>query len=62
MVAKLYNTDARLYIPQHAGHITRAGNNLAVIEETAATEITGMSAQFASTLDIASLLAVQVVN
>lgn len=62
MITKFYNTDARLYVPQHAGHIARAGNDLAVIKETAAAEIAGMSAQFTSTLDVASILAVQVVN
>jgi hypothetical protein len=62
VVAKFYNADTRLNIPQHTGHVTRTGNDLAVIKEAATTEIAGMSAQFTSTLDIASIPAVQVVN
>ena len=62
MVTEFDNTDTSLDIPEHAGHIARTGNDLAVIKESATTEITGMSAQFASTLHVASILAVQVVN
>jgi hypothetical protein len=62
VVAELYNTDTRLYVPEHAGHVTRAGDNLTIVEESATTEITGMSAQFTSTLDVASILAIQVVD
>ena len=62
VVAELHNADTSLDIPEHAGHISRTGDNLAVIEESAAAEITRMSAQFASTLDVASIFAVQVVN
>jgi len=61
VVTELYNADTSLNIPEHAGHITRAGDNLTVIEESATTEITGMSAQFTGTLDVASVLAIQVV-
>ena len=62
MVAKLYNTDTCLYVPEHAGHITRTSNNLTVVEEAAAAKVAGMGAQFTSTLDVAPILAVQIVN
>ena len=62
MVTEFYNTDTCFYIPEHAGHITRAGNDLAVIKEAATTEIAGMSAQFAGSLDVASIFAIEVVD
>jgi len=62
VVAELYNADTSLDIPEHTGHVARTGNDLTVIKESAAAEIPGVSAQFAGTLDVASILAVQVVN
>ena len=50
MVAELHDTDTSLDIPKHAGHVTGAGDDLAVAEETAATEVARMGAQLASPL------------
>ena len=48
VVAELHDTDTRFDIPEHAGHVTGAGDDLAVAEETAAAEVARMSAQLAS--------------
>lgn len=58
MIAKFDHTYTGLDIPKHAGHITRAGNNLSVIEESAAAEVTRMCAELASALARAALLGV----
>lgn len=62
MVAKLYDTNTSLNIPKHAGHVTRAGDDLPVTDKTTAAEVSGMSTEFASALDIGAILAVQVVD
>ena len=62
MVAELDDADTSLDIPQHAGHVTRRGNDLAVVEETAATKVARVSAKLAGTLDVVALLRVKVVD
>ena len=62
MIAELYDPNTSFDVPQHASHITGTGNNLSVVDETAAAEITRMSAQFPSPLHVATLFAVEVVD
>jgi hypothetical protein len=62
VVTEFHIARTSLDVPQHAGHITRAGDNLAVIDKPTAAEITRMCAQFASAPDIGSLSAMQIVN
>ena len=62
MVTKLNDTNPGLNIPQHAGHITGASNNLPIIDESAATKVTGMGTEFACAFDICALLGIEVVN
>ena len=49
MVAELDDADTSLDIPQHAGHVTRRGNDLAVVDESTAAEVTRVSTQFTGT-------------
>ena len=63
MVTELDDPRSRLDIPEHAGHISRTGYDLAVIDETAAAEITGVSTKLTGTLQVgATVLVVEVVN
>jgi hypothetical protein len=62
VVTEFHIARTSLDVPQHAGHITRAGDNLTVIDEPTAAEITRMCAQFASAPDIGSLSAMQIVD
>jgi len=62
VVAELDHPHAGFDVPEHAGHITRTGDNLPVIDEPAAAEVTGVGAELASTLDTTALLAVEVVD
>ena len=47
MVAELNHPNTGLDIPEHASHISRGGNNLTVVDESAATEITRVGTEFA---------------
>lgn len=62
VVTEFHIARTSLNVPQHAGHITRAGDNLTVIDKPTAAEITGMCAQFASAPDIGPLSAMQIVD
>jgi len=62
VVTELDHPHAGFDIPEHAGHVTRTGDNLPVVDESAATEITGVRAELSSTLDTAPLFAVEVVD
>ena len=42
MVAKFDDSHAGFNVPKHAGHITRAGDYLSVIDKPAATEVAGV--------------------
>lgn len=43
MVGKLGDLLARLNVPFHAGHVTRRGEDAAVVDESTAREITGVT-------------------
>ena len=58
MVAEFDNPNASLNIPEHAGHITGAGDNLTVVDKSAAAEITRVSAELASTPSVGDILVV----
>lgn len=62
MIAKLNDPDAGFDIPEHASHVTRTRHNLSVVDETAATQISGMSTQFASAFGAGAILVVQAVD
>ena len=62
MVAEFHNAHAGLDVPQHTCHVPRAGDNLTVVDEATAGQITGMSAELSGTFDGAALFGVQVVN
>lgn len=62
MVAELYAARSCLDIPQHASHITRASDDLAIIDKPAATEVARMCAQLAGASDVITFFAVQVID
>ncbi len=62
VVAELNNANTSLNIPQHTGHVTRGRDNLAVVEETAATQITRVGAELAGALDVVALLGMEIVD
>ena len=63
MVTEFHIARTSLDIPQHAGHITRASDDLAVIDKPTAAQITRMCAQFASAPDVGPpLSAMQIVD
>jgi hypothetical protein len=62
VVTEFHIARTSLDVPQHAGHITRAGDDLPVIDKPTAAEITRMCAQFASASDIGPLSAMQIVD
>jgi len=51
VVAKLGNFGARLYIPENASHIPGAGDDLPVVQEAAAREVTSMRLQLSANAD-----------
>ena len=62
MVAELHDAYTGLDIPQHTGHISGASHNLAIVQEAAAAEVSGVCAKLTSALDIVALLGMQVVD
>ena len=62
MITKLYTARSCLDVPQHASHITRAGDNLTIVDEPAAAEVTRVCAQLARASDGIAFFAVQVVD
>ena len=62
VIVELDYPNAGLDIPQHAGHVARTGDNLAIVEEAAAAEVPRMGAKLPGTLDVVALFRVQVVN
>lgn len=62
VVAEFDNSYTGFNVPQHAGHITRAGEYLSVIDKPAATEVTGVGTQFAGASNAVGLAAVEIVN
>ena len=62
VVAELDQSHAGLDVPEHAGHVTGGGDDMAVIEETAAAEVAGVGAEFTGTLEVVALFRVQVVD
>ena len=62
MVAELHDAYTGLDIPQHTGHISGASHNLAIVQEAAAAEVSGVCAKLTSALDVVALLGMQVVN
>lgn len=62
MVAEFHAARSCLNIPQHAGHITRASDDLTIVDKPAATEIARMCAQLAGASDVITFFAVQVID
>lgn len=61
MVAEFDNAHARFNVPEHAGHVARTSYDLPVANKPAATQIAGVSAEFASTSGTVGISAIQVV-
>lgn len=51
VVTKLHHTDASLNVPEHAGHVTGRGDDLAVVDKATAGEIARVSAELAGPFD-----------
>jgi hypothetical protein len=62
VVTEFYTAGTSLDVPQHAGHVTGASDDLTIIDEPTTTEVTRMCAQFPGTPDVGSLFAMQVVD
>jgi hypothetical protein len=58
VVTEFYDPYTGFDVPEHAGHITRAGDDLTVVDKSAATEITRVSAEFAGTPSVGDILVV----
>ncbi len=64
VIAKFDNPGTSLNIPEHAGHVTGTGNNLAVIDKSAATEVSRVSAELTGAFEVGAvcLVVVKVVD
>ena len=62
MIAELNDPYPSFDVPQHACHVPRTRDNLPVIDETAATEIARVSAEFTSSLHAVSVFVVEIVD
>ena len=62
MITEFYDSHTSLDVPQHTGHISGASHNLAIVQEAAAAEVSGVCAKLTSALDIVALLGMQVVD
>jgi len=65
VVTKFDYSYSRLYVPKHAGHISRAGDNLSVVDESAARQISRMSAELPPafhTLTTTTILGLEIVD
>ena len=62
MVFEGHDADASLDIPKDARHVARRGDDLPVVDETAAGEVARMSAELLCTLNGTGLLATKVVD
>jgi hypothetical protein len=62
VVTEFHIARTSLDVPQHASHITRASDNLTVIDKPTAAKVARMCAQFASAPDISPLSAMQIVD
>ena len=51
VVVELDHSDAGINVPQHATHVARRGEDLAIVQEPTAREVTRVGAQFARDLD-----------
>jgi len=62
MIAELNDSHSSLDVPQHARHVTGTSDDLPVIDKTAATEVTRVSAELASPLRVIPVLVVEVLD
>jgi hypothetical protein len=62
VIAELNHSYTSFNIPKHTSHITGTSDNLSVVDETTATKITGVSAQFAPTSDTIGFPTVEVID
>jgi hypothetical protein len=46
VIAKLHRPDTSFNIPKHASHVSRTGHDLTIVDESTATEVSRMRAQF----------------
>lgn len=58
MVTKFEHSHSGFNIPEHACHVTRAGDDLSIVDESTATEITRVCTQLASTSGTCTVLVV----
>jgi hypothetical protein len=62
MIAELCQSYTRLDVPEHASHVSRAGDDLTVINESTATQITRVSTEFPRALDAVAFLYPEIVD
>lgn len=62
MICELSHLRASLYIPLHAGHVTRRGEDTPVVDEAAAGKVAGMARELSSNTCRTVAVRVEVVN
>ena len=62
VVRELNDSDTGLDVPENAGHITGRRDDLSVVDEATAGEITGVGGELAGTLDTHAVLVPEVVD
>lgn len=62
VVAELHDTHACLDVPQHASHVATAGDDLAIVDETATAEVARVGTELPGAVDAASVPASEVVD
>jgi hypothetical protein len=62
VITELNHSHTGFNIPKHTSHVTGTGDDLPIVDETTATEVTGVSAQFAPASDAVGFSAVEVVD
>lgn len=62
MVTEFNHSDTSLNVPKHTGHIARAGDDLSVIDESTARQVTRVSAELSASLGASTIFGLKVVN